>query len=143
MGADWSSSAVIGVKVSEAACYHTVRVKAFDHGHPPEWTHDPQSGKVLWREVRVCSLGEGYELVAIAEAAGLEVFQAGCSEDEDADFFIGIGVSTGSNRGGDYEALLSDIDLGAVRDKLKKFLEPHSLWDEKDFGLWALLYVSI
>lgn len=138
MGADWSSSAVIGVKVPWADCHHIKRVKAFEHNHPDDWTHDPKNGRALWREVTACSLGE--EKV---RAAGFEVFEGGCSEDRESDLFIGLGVRTGSNRQGDYAAQTPNVDSVALKRDLEKFLSSHGLWDEAKFGLWSLLYVGI
>jgi hypothetical protein len=122
-----------------------VRVKAYDHGHPPEWTHDPTSGKALWRDVKVCALGDDNEgeLEDVVQAAGLEVFSAGCSEDDDADLYIGVGVRTGSGRGGDYVGFRPHPNFGEIQEKLWEFLSPRNLWNERDFGLWSLLYVGI
>jgi hypothetical protein len=80
MGVDYSASAVIGVKVFESDCYETTRVKTFEHDYPPNYFHDPQSGKPLWREARVCSLEGSDDVVDIVEAAGFGVFYGGCSE---------------------------------------------------------------
>jgi hypothetical protein len=55
--------------------------------------------------------------------------------------FVGVGVGAW---GGDDAAHLplDATELAAAKDKIRMVLAPLSLWDEKSFGLWAVLYCS-
>jgi len=62
----------------------------------------------------------------------------------DGDFYC-IGV--GSGPAGNYEPdairmEIRNIDLVVIETKLRKALAPLGLWDENEFGLWAVQYVG-
>jgi len=148
MGADWYSSAVIGVRVREADCYRTERVKAFDHDHPDDWQIDPVTGKTLWKKRRTCVFANEEDKNQDVEwfakmAAGFRVFESGCNGDSEY-LIIGFGVTTGSSRGDNYSNVVSLLeDMDVLKGELEEFLSPHGLWDPEKFGLWALLSVSV
>lgn len=135
MGADYHAYAVIGIVVDSSKFYHEPRtVKAFDHDYPEDMKFCPQTGKELW---------------ALDEEP-IEGF------DEDRYTLGGFPIVQGTD--GKIEVLAvcrngaDDYDRGKVKplpdnldelkQQVKSLLEPLGQWDERKWGLYAILYCS-
>lgn len=130
MGIDYRGIAVIGQRVKARDMVRVERLKAFDHDHPEDWSHDPKTGEKLWREVSYPRIDQ-YDL----DRLNLQVFGLGYHE------FIGVGAETGSSLiGGDPAMLrLSLVEPVMVLERVRELLEPLGVFDLEQFGLWALL----
>jgi hypothetical protein len=161
MGADFYAKAIIGVPLPDEdklpRAKVTVRKKAFNHKYEDngETEFHPKDGRKLWLDEKEeveedypsivfdtddCAneddLDEGQRLIKIPK--GLE-----CANGTDGDStFLGAVLETGSSNGGDDVAFRTLDDIGMVKLKVKDVLEPLGLWDEKKFGLYAVLYCS-
>lgn len=61
--------------------------------------------------------------------------------------YVYVGIATGEDtysNGGDDDSFVSlqADDVAQIKEKLREYLEPIGLWDEKQFGLWSVLYCS-
>lgn len=54
--------------------------------------------------------------------------------------FIGLTVDNTGSNGGDATDFKSVPE--GIKEKIKNFLEPYGLWDEKKYGLYTILYCS-
>ena len=115
-------------------------VKAFPHNHPESMKFDPETGKKLWeiKDVPVKGYDEddcvfhGYQIVHTTDRR------------ETIIAYLAIGDHTNSNGGADYqmEKLSGKEDISKIKEEMKELLEPLGAWDEKKFGLYAVLSCS-
>ena len=150
MGADYSSIAIIGVGVDlDKIPKKKTKVKAFAHDYPEDWKVDPKNpSKKLWIEGSFPEVAfdddegdinsEHTKLIKLPE--GVKLFKGTDGQPT----ILGIGAETGSSNGGDDCTLtsLDGLDLIKLKVQLKVILEPLGMWEEGDFGLYALLYCS-
>jgi hypothetical protein len=159
MGADYIAKAIIGVPLPDEddlpRAKTTTRKKAFDHKYEDDGETDfhPKDGRKLWldekEEVETdypaivfdvgygdTDLEEGQKFIKIPKE-----IEVASGTDGDGSF-IGAVLETGSSNGGDDVAFRTLADIGVVKIKIKNILEPLGLWDEKKFGLYAVLYCS-
>jgi hypothetical protein len=160
MGADYYSKAIIGVRllIDEEKIPRAkipVRKRAFKHTYTDdgEMEFHPKDGRKLWLNEKeeieadypayvynldddVSDLEEGQTLVVFPES--LDV----ASGTDNDSWYLGCAVGTGSSNGGDEEGFIPIPDINGLKEKLKRTLEPHGLWDESRFGLYSVLYCS-
>jgi hypothetical protein len=138
MGADYYAKAVIGLRVypsdlvkekytERRGCMHKVP----DDGFP----YCAQCGQPrIIKDVETVNLLDGLAIEA-----------AYSTDEEHAVLYLGKHfVATNSSRH-DESPKMQYLDNNAVqvaRETLKSKLEPLGLWNEKYFGLWAVLYCS-
>lgn len=144
MGADFRAYAVIGLRVDEERLYGPPKkVKAFEHNHPEDWEVDPRTGKKLWYEERP-PLAD-YDPQGTEKILGYKVV-TGTWTGRGRDAYICLhfaGNRTYSNGGQkDDLDLLNLPELQQSKEKMKEALSPLGIWNEKEFGLWAVLYCS-
>lgn len=138
MGWDASAYAVIGVKANPDDFVIREKKKKRICKHKFDSKFCPDCGCQKYTEiVEETSLLEENERFE-EEFRGFSVIKG----IDDNDIYIGIapGGETSSN-GGPWDAFLniSDDDIRETREELKKELEPLGLWNERAFGLWAVL----
>lgn len=135
MGADYSSAAVIGVKIDQGKLATSKMVKAFPHDFGPDINFHPKTGKKLWME-------KAEYIPQYDEYKGtLAGFRVTFTTDNTT-MYCGI-VASGTHSNCGSEAKRTKLeDIGEIKAKLKSALEPLGLWDEKSFGLWTVLHCS-
>ena len=156
MGADYSAVAVIGVPLPDEdsipRAKTTTRKKAFKHKYEDDGDieFDPKTGKKLFLD-ETEETEEDYPAFVFNDENGLEPGQKIIKipkgleiamGTEDSCGCLGIVVETGSSNGGDDYGFMPIPDLDELKAKIKDFLEPLGLWDEKGFGLHVILYCS-
>ena len=145
MGATFSASACIGVRIPHDKVYTVRKVKTFAHDFPDDWTHDPKTGRELWRNASVCTIkNEGDE--KLVYDGTFSVLEDGDSE-SGGDFVYVTRLHTENcciGEGDEPEGIpIADETLiGRDRVALKKLLTPGGLWRDEWFGLWVIPYVS-
>jgi hypothetical protein len=60
---------------------------------------------------------------------------------EDSKYLWVAGALLESNGDGNV-GFLAKVDFEDIKVRMKAALNPRNLWDEKSFGLWAVLYES-
>jgi len=136
MGVDFYSYSFIGQKIDKHKLSQTVEKPGCSHNPPKGVNFCPQCGK----QARITEEEEIVDLESIKE---LSV----CYTTDSEEMFVALRdhyTSSGSSRGGKDTGFvfLSDDAVKAAKKQLKAILEPHGLWDEKHFGLWAVQYCS-
>jgi hypothetical protein len=144
MGADFSAIAVIGCIVyPDKIPTVTKKVKAFEHDIPEDSDvkFDAKTGKPLWKQEKYpeYTFDEDRDpRVKEIDKKGLKLW---CGT-EGKPTILGFGIGdTYSNGGASYD-FTALPNVNEVKEKLKSILEPLSMWDEKAFGLYSLLYCS-
>lgn len=137
MSVNFYSYSVIGVEIDEDDLYQPAKmVKAFEHNHGRDVKFCPQTGKECWKEVRE-PISEWDEYQTLGE------YKVHHSTDQRR-YVVGIVASeTGSSDGGDdvaFNKLPHNIE--GEKERLKSFLKPLGLWNDRKFGLYAILYCS-
>lgn len=130
MGADYRAYAVLGVQVDPE---RLEKLASCDHDKPPKAKFCPECGKPSGTYDR--------EEGSNGKVCGYDVIW---STDE-REAFIGIvhtGQRTYSNGGADSDKAQVPADLKVAKEAMRDALGPLGLWDEKKFGLWAVLYCS-
>ena len=89
----------------------------------------PNCGKKIWITKTICSVEYNQEF-GYNTLFGLRVFQ---QEYKDHVFVSGLDTYKDSDR------LDANVSLSLVKARVQEILEPHDLWDEKEFGIWAFL----
>jgi len=131
MGASWRGSAVLGCEVT-GKTEREVATRVCAHDITAGAKFCAECGKPATELEKVPI--DGWDTI---EQAGLSNYT---TTDDDRQF-VGVGVSVWDD--GDAQRLsLDTVELSAVRDKVRSVLTPIGLWDEKSFGLWAVLYCS-
>ena len=143
MGADWYAATVIGIKVSknkvmreEIYFLNNCKCKPkVDSETYPEAKFCPACGKYIKcecsRDITMFDEFDPWE--KNPNIAGWPVY-AGT---DGRSFYIGILVI--ETDGGDKRSPLPDL---SKLDKFKEDMKKIGLWDEKEFGLWTVLYCS-
>lgn len=140
MGVDYSAHAVIGVKVPREKLWIEQRVKAYDHHYPESMNFNPQTGAKLWETLKepIPVYFEAEEEIRISSSV-FQVFWDHTGENAIVAVCHAYVDAWGSNTCLDF-AGLPDIEL--AKAKLKDALGPEGLWNEKTFGLYAVLRCS-
>ncbi len=134
MGVDIYSRAIIGQKLNHTKLNRNTLVNDCGHNPPKTSKFCPECGQPAWvqRNQPVVDLNEispDIELVYTTD------------ENEVLVALKDHYVSTGTSRGGGDDSGRMPLSNDAVeksRKKLREILEPYDLWDEKEFGLWAV-----
>lgn len=130
-----SSSVFAGIRFTTAELFREEKTKAFEHDYPEDFTHDPKTGKPLWRTGIVCidpDVDDDFD----GEVFGLDADTP--YHGEGLDYVVGKRLC-GSDE--DYAAQAigsAPIDpdlLQVIYGEVQEALEPHGLWDKKRFGI--------
>lgn len=161
MGADWSASAFIGVRLDPKKLKKTTKVRGCEHELPPASVRAkccPECGEPLWEEktqfLNLRKLG----LVLVTASGAIEQESDEDYYDEEDDDYDEYGpgddedcfvthkdwhVETGSNR---QSEMTGGIDLTRPSQELMNLLvdklQPLGLWNRDEFKLWAVLHCS-
>ena len=135
MGADWTAKAVIGVKVPVDKLYDRTKVRTCRHPLPNEEVrYCPTCGRTAWDDDSVIKYDLfklGVELITGTDHKPLILTLKDFAAYADAYDNDGYGLLP-----------LTGDGLVSIKPKLQAKLEPLGLWDEKAFGLYAVLYCS-
>jgi len=104
---------------------------------------DPETGKELWKEIKIPEFDfsdNGNEWGrGIINIPNMRLY---CGTDGYCKVYgFGIG-DTNSNCGNDIAHRELTMSSDEIKAELKKVLEPLGVWDEKEFGLYTILYCS-
>lgn len=142
MGADYYADVLLGVRIPKEKVYTRERVKAFEHDYPSDWKVCPKTGKALWREEGVSKLG------ALKTRGEIDVISPNEYGDNDYAYVtrhpitsVHVGFDAGRALLSEYRAL----SIGAfIEEDVAWFAAnlPDELWDEDEFGIWLVSYVS-
>jgi len=138
MGVSYSAYTVVGIRVKEHQLYKEKRIRECKHPFVEDARFCPVCGKSMF-SVEYESIA-GYDEGSV-EFLGFDVYGGTLNEDDSigTDIFIGVGCLVDD----EYEPKKFDLlNEEEVRNELKKKLEPLGLWNEKDFGIWTVLYCS-
>jgi hypothetical protein len=145
MGADYTAKAVIGCILDyDKIPIIRKKVKAFKHDIPEtsDVKFDAKTGRPLWEEHSYPAFtfneeDRGTETKKINKK-GLKIYQGTDGEPT----ILGFGVSDTYSNGGNTYDFATLPNIPALKEKLKSILEPLNMWNEKEFGLYALLDCS-
>lgn len=150
MSVDFRAVAVIGSKIDLSKIpTKDTWIKVGKHNRPKTMKFDPDTGNQLWNVISCPkfqfhrendSLGEPkISFIDFSGKIRIELFDSG---EENKQTILGFGISSGT---WEQPVLKCPYPLPAieqVKNKLKEKLEPLGLWDEKEFGLWAILQIT-
>ena len=129
MGVDYYSYAFIGQKLNKNKLYQETIVAGCNHQNPDT--------------ANFCSVCGKRAVIDFESLKGISAIES----TDNTEIFLALNhhqVKSGSSRGGENLAFRT-LDSKAVEEAktvLKELLEPYGLWDEKQFGLWTVLYCS-
>lgn len=136
MGADFSSYAIIGLRVDPDDLFINEKVKTFEHNYSQDMLFDPKTGKELWK-VNSTPI-EGYN-----GEDEFRDYKVVYDTDGQYNYICLYAADEPYSNGGPYSQMIplpnNDewiIKLGIFREQLS------DLWDEAEFGLWSILYCS-
>lgn len=137
MGADYSSHAVIGVRVSRNAFVSKQERTVDGCNHPHDFEFCPRCGRPAKRKeiVSVDLLEDDPDTFY-----GLDLVKG----TDQREIYLGITCSGTNSNCGDEDSFVkvSDFQIREIRTKIQNVLRPLNLWDEKMFGLWSVLSCS-
>ena len=141
MGYSATACAVIGLKIDNNKLYTTKRVRGCGHdlGENKKAKFCPECGEPTWDEDRVPIVGydpDDFDTDGGQVFAGYKLVMPN-GESDDA-FLAGL-VLTDDEKG---YGFADEVDFSHIKAHMKKTLLPLGLWDEKEFGLWAILIES-
>jgi len=160
MSTSYRAMALVGVKLPLESdlprLQKSVRKKAFPHNFPDDENHkfDPKTGNPLWlNEFELTDSDEPSVVYQVDDycdvdlVAGQKVLKGdedlGLIESEDdfsdSVFYYGVILKTGSSDNCEYAAFMALPNIDALKEKIRKILEPLNLWDESKFGLYSIL----
>ena len=146
---------VIGVRLKKADLVRTIREKAFEHEHPETVNFDPSTGQKCWNDSHTNIL-TGNPIVFTA--SGMPIFgcdvwkaQSGTEFDiatesyESPYIYIGGAIVSKSSNEADWSMerpMPLSLNVAAFRGNIRGYVEPHQLWDQSQFGMWAILSLA-
>jgi hypothetical protein len=155
MSTSYTAHALIGQRVPEAlittpkhndGCEH--QLAPDDHFHaratdiPRSAKHCPHCGKPV-RIVESKSLFDYWD----EPPDGLTFVQQDKYESDERVGYVFVGAIFSSDGCDDSGVggkakLDNGVELGIAKDRVREFLQPLGLWDEAEFGLWAVFQIS-
>lgn len=133
---DHNSIAIVGIRLDYDSLYTVTKVRTFEHNYPQSSNYCYVTGKKLWTDLRKPVVG--YDEVN----QKLSGFKVEFSSDR-GDAFICIAVATTTEyykggKGNSMSQAILNASLDQQKQKLKEALLPLGLWNEEEFGLWAV-----
>lgn len=140
MGTTFYSCAIIGVRLSFHALHEYKKVKAFDHNHPESWKVCPESGRQLWVdtwELKPFATGEqGWDV----RIKGFKVVEGEYEDYREGRHWQYVALCSVQSTSDDRDAKRAPLDMTSERlANFREVLTEVGVWDEKAFGLWAVL----
>lgn len=149
MGFDCTAVTVIGLRTTRDRLVEKVEATTFiDHSRCPTWNASfkycpdcSQAGSITTTETRFKELVDGWDIPT--RVAGYKVYHV----DEEDNIYICISINTREGpRSYDPEAVVKeDLSLEELikeREIMKKKLEPLTIWNDEDFGIFTLIEFS-
>ena len=139
MGCSFTAYTVIGCRLFRDKLYSKVKVKTFDNGFGKNINFDPDTGVALWREDEVAINGQD----CIEDSFG--EFAVCIESNEETDYiFVGLicKAKPSYDLGGPVMQSLDKLDLDTFKQSLKNYLSEFNIWNEDEYGLWTVAYVS-
>jgi len=139
MGASYHAYAVIGIKLSKNELFKPKRYKAFEHNYPDDWSHDPKSGRDLWKSYPACIL-EGVKEIDGEIAPGIQ----GVSQGTDSGpYYLGLVAGVNQYDADGFLKLDDKIkNFEELKKRLEYYLKPYDLWLPERFGIYAVFYCA-
>lgn len=133
MGADYYAKAAIGLKISPKQLQlPPIKVKTFEHNYSEEFQFDPKNGKPLWKMEQQLHKSCDEEREFFGSYPMIH-------STDSKDFVIAV-VKTDSDT---YrECNMAKLPSQRAITKFKNDMMAAGLWNEADFGLWAVQYCS-
>lgn len=139
MGASWSSYTFVGVRLDVSKLYVEVEkeVPGCEHANPETAKFCSTCGK----PARVKKVVESADLERLP---GVEVVYGTYDERgrQHRQVFVARKKDLTCADDRDYFKRLDVTDGVEAKAFLQQLLEPYGLWDEKEFGIWNVLYCS-
>jgi hypothetical protein len=150
MSTDYRAIAVIGINIDLSKIpTEDTWVKVGKHNRPKTMKFDPDTGVRLWNVISCpkfqfhrhdYSLGElEIPFIDFPDEMHIELFDSGGQKTQT---ILGFGIISGT---WEQPVLKCPYHLPAIeniKQELKNKLECVGLWDEKEFGLWAILQIT-
>lgn len=141
MGVDYYAKTILGVKIKNPIC--EVRTRGCTHlDSGTQAKFCPECGKPMWEKSKglnpvLQDINEVYE-----HTDSLGMMQSTDGEEYFVGFFFRKTRSSRNSEGhlSKIEITKKFLDMDATRKKLKEVLK--DLYDEREFGLWTILYCS-
>ena len=141
MGYSARAHAIIGIRIDNRKLWTQVGKKACSHAIPKNSKFCPECGvkNIIVPEKKPI---KGYEKGDgdYGTVAGFKLGSDGC--ENEPEFIAGFDPETGSSNGGEPSAFSPIPDIAKIKADMKSKLEPLGLWNEKAFGIYAVLYAS-
>lgn len=134
MSVNYSAKAVIGVRINPDKLYAKKKFKAFDHNFSELQNFCSQTGRRLWIEKEFPI--DGYDAIR-NKLFGFPVVYG--TDGSEAFICVAAATDTHSNGGNNSFMTSIDINLEWQKQKLKNVLLHLEMWDDAEFGLWAVL----
>lgn len=136
---DATATAIIGFRFKREDLFTKARVKAFEHACPEDWTHDPTSGRLLWREEERCALPVEYDQYEnIEKICGLDFVQPADSGERQTYCYLEI-ASAHKSHHDDRGAIIDWSALAEEAIRAQQLLAEAGLLDKCQLGLWSVL----
>ncbi len=141
---------VVGVMFPKEKLFYDKKVKTFNHDYPDTMKFCSDTGKALWKIDKHCPLFPGLEY-GDDRFAGLKLVNGpsvheqnknGNWESEYKTFYVGKSFGTNAYEDNKRVSYISEKAVADIKTEVQAKLEPLGLWDEKNFGIWTVLYVG-
>lgn len=141
MGYDATAITIIGVRIDRKKLYGQVSKKSCPHAVPKEAKFCPECGAMNKPVVEQHEI-EGYDS-SRETVAGLKMITTDFESKDPPRFAIGFEIKTESSGGeGPRFAFATIPNVEVIKADMYKRLKPLGLWDEKTFGVYAILSES-
>ena len=136
MGVDYYAYAFIGQKINKQKMNKDVLTAGCNHQNPGTANFCSVCGKRAFTVTQ-------QPVIDFESLKGISAIESTDNEE----IFLALNhhqVKSGTSRGGENLAfrILDSKAVEEAKTVLKELLEPYGLWDEKQFGLWTVLYCS-
>jgi hypothetical protein len=143
---------VVGIKFEKKDLFEIKTVKAFNHNYPETMKFCPETGKKLWSIDKWSAKFPGLErgddrFAGLKLVNGPNVYKKNDEstygfESDPETFYIGKSFQTNGYQDDKRVSLITEKALAESKAEVKEKLEPLGLWDEKNFGVWTVLYIG-
>lgn len=137
MGTTFYSYAILGIRLSFRALHDYKKVKAFEHNYPESWKVCPESGRKLWTSYWLAKpfvIGGG----STDRIEGFKIIEGEYENYDEGHRWQYVAISSvqSHEKGAGRAPLdISPETLAHFQEVLTKV----GVWDEKAFGLWAVM----
>lgn len=133
-----TAKAVIGCRIPQKKLFLKKKVKTFDHNYPEDQVF--HKGHKLWTEIDI-PIPE-LDVISWPNKLNLKSGKCYLAESDDASLIAVAMYSQVTTRDVKRANLIvfpKGFSIIKARSYLRKCLNPLDLWNEKEFGLWAII----